>query len=70
MTPGVAVIYIGASLLLSLTQGLGMNLVSANIPQIQGSIGATVNEATWLMAAYVAPNASLSLALIKIRSQF
>lgn len=70
MTSGRAAIYIGASVLLSLTQGLGMNLVSANIPQIQGSIGATTNEATWLMAAYVAPNASLALVLIKVRNQY
>ncbi|MGI6851138.1 MFS transporter [Mesorhizobium sp. 1B3] len=70
MTPARAAVYIGASLLLSLTQGLGMNLVSANIPQVQGSIGATTNEATWLMAAYVAPNASLALVLIKVRNQY
>ncbi|MCB8820383.1 MFS transporter [Microvirga rosea] len=59
-----------AATLLALTQGLGMNLVSANLPQIQGSLGATTNEATWLMAAYMAPNVSLSLLLIKIRMQF
>ncbi|MBZ6076048.1 MFS transporter [Microvirga puerhi] len=59
-----------ASVLLALTQGLGMNLVSANLPQIQGSLGATTNEATWLMAAYMAPNVSLSLLLFKIRMQF
>lgn len=47
-----------------------MNLISANLPQIQGAIGATTTEATWLMAAYMAPNVSLSLALIKIRNQY
>ncbi len=62
--------YMLASLLLALTQGLGMNLISANLPQIQGAIGATATEATWLMAAYMAPNVSLSLALIKIRNQY
>lgn len=59
-----------AAVLLAMTQGLGMNLLSANLPQIQGSLGATTNEATWLMAAYMAPNVSLSLMLIKIRTQF
>ena len=62
--------YILASVLLGLTQGLGMNLISANLPQIQGALGATTNEAIWLMAAYMAPYASLSLILIKIRTQF
>jgi MFS family permease len=59
-----------AAVLLAMTQGLGMNLISANLPQIQGTLGATTNEAIWLMAAYMAPNASLSLLLIKIRTQF
>lgn len=68
--PHMAIAYICASVMLGLTQGLGMNLVAANIPQIQGSIGATVNETTWLVAAYMAPNVSLSLALIKIRTQY
>ena len=59
-----------ASTLLSLTQGLGANLISGNLTQIQGSLGATTNEATWLVAAYMAPNVSLSLMLIKIRTQY
>ena len=59
-----------ASTLLSLTQGLGANLISGNLTQIQGSLGATTNEATWLVAAYMAPNVSLSLMLIKVRTQY
>ena len=70
MPPLRAAGYMLASLLLALTQGLGMNLISANLPQIQGALGATTNEATWLVAAYMAPNVSLSLALIKIRTQY
>lgn len=62
--------YMIAAVVLSLAQGLGMNFISANLLQIQGSLGATTTEATWLMAAYMAPNASLSLALIKIRTQY
>jgi MFS family permease len=62
--------YMVAAVVLSLAQGLGMNFISANLLQIQGSLGATTNEATWLMAAYMAPNVSLSLALIKIRTQY
>ena len=70
MAPSRAAAYMAASTLLALTQGFGMNLVAANIPQLQGPFGATSTEALWLMAAYMAPNASLSLALIKIRNQY
>jgi MFS family permease len=59
-----------ASVLLAVTQGLGMNIIAGNLLQIQGSLGATTNEATWLVAAYMAPNVSLALMLVKIRTQF
>jgi MFS family permease len=65
-----AALYALTSLLLALTQGLGMNLITANLPQIQGSFGATTNESMWLVAAYLAPNVSLSVILIKIRNQY
>ncbi|WP_218821924.1 MFS transporter [Haematobacter genomosp. 1] len=68
--PHLVAAYMVASTLLSLTQSFGMNLVSANIPQIAGDLSATQTEATWLMAAYMAPNVSLAVALIKIRNQF
>ncbi len=65
-----AALYVMTSVLLALTQGLGMNLISANLPQIQGSLGATTNESMWLVAAYLAPNVSLSLILVKVRTQY
>jgi MFS family permease len=65
-----ASLYFLTSVLLSLTQGLGMNLITANLPQIQGSLGATTNESMWLVAAYLAPNVSLSVILIKVRTQY
>jgi MFS family permease len=61
---------IAASLLLWTTQGLGMNFVAANTTQIQGALGATLTETTWLIAAYMAPNVSLTLILTKVRTQF
>lgn len=70
MSPYWSAIYIAASTLLSLTQGLGMNLIATNVSQIQGYLGATSTETTWLIAAYMAPNVSLSVALIKIRAQY
>jgi MFS family permease len=62
--------YMAASLLLFVTQGLGMNLLTANIYQLQGSFSATTAEVSWLSAAYMAPYASLSIALFKIRTQY
>lgn len=70
MSVGMTSAYMLASLLLALTQGFGMNLVTANLQQIQGDLAVTQTEATWLMAAYMAPNVSLAMALIKIRTQF
>ncbi len=63
-------LYMAASVLLFLTQGLGMNLLTANIYQLQGSFSATTTELSWLSAAYMAPYASMSIALFKIRSQY
>lgn len=62
--------YILSGLMMFLTQGLGMNIVSANIYQLQGTFSATVAEVAALSAAYMAPYASLSLALFKIRVQY
>ncbi len=62
--------YFGASTLLALAQGFGMNMIAGNLPQFQGAYSATQTEATWLIAANLAPNVSLSVALIKVRQQF
>ncbi len=56
--------------LLWTAQGLGMNFVAANTNQIQGALGATLAETNWLIAVYMAPNASLTLLLTKLRTQF
>ncbi len=62
--------YIGVALLLAITQGLGVNLVNANLTGIQGSLGATATEASWLTTAYFATNLSASLLLTKVRYQY
>ncbi|TCP87393.1 MFS transporter [Rhizobium sp. PP-CC-2G-626] len=67
---GRASLYMFTSVLMFLTQGLGMNLLNANLYQLQGAFSATVNELAWLSAAYMAPYASLSVALFKIRTQY
>ncbi|MBD9648559.1 MFS transporter [Ensifer sp. ENS09] len=66
----LSAVYVLGSVLLFLTQGLGMNLALANLTQVQGSLSATSIEAGWLSAAYMAPNVSLSIALVKIRAQY
>lgn len=58
--------FIFAGLSFFITQGLGMNLVMANIYQLQGEFSATVAEVAWLSAAYMAPYATFSIALFKV----
>ncbi|MDB6454525.1 MFS transporter [Falsirhodobacter sp. 20TX0035] len=64
-----AAIYVFASLLIGIAQGLGMSFFSSNLSQVQGEFSATQQEALWLVAAYLAP-AALTVALVKIRTQF
>lgn len=67
---GRALACAAVSLLLGLTQGLAVNLVSANLSAIQGSFGATSVEASWLVTAFTATNVSSALLLTKVRLQF
>ncbi len=62
--------YMMSSVMFFLTQGLGMNLALANLTQVQGTIAATTTESAWLSAAYMAPNVSLAIGLVKIRMQY
>ncbi|MDX3910174.1 MAG: MFS transporter [Sphingobium sp.] len=62
--------YIAIAFLLGITGGLGNALVSANLQNIQGSLGLTPVEAAWLPAAYLMVNISTSLILFKFRQQF
>ncbi|MBJ3775098.1 MFS transporter [Acuticoccus mangrovi] len=70
MPPLRAAGYCATSVVLALAQGFGQSLVSSNVNVLQGSFGATQAEVTWLAAAYLAPNVSLTLALVKIRAQY
>lgn len=70
MSRARALAYMLAATMLAMTQQVGANLVTTNVYQIQGDLGATVAETNWLIAAYLAPNVSLSIALIKIRMQY
>lgn len=70
MPPIRATIYASASILLGLTQGLGLNLVAANLTGLQGPLHATQIEVNWLTAAYMATNITGTLFLYKVRTQF
>jgi MFS family permease len=66
----VRLLYALASLTAAVMQGLGTSLISANLAQISGPLEATQNEASWLLAAYLFPNASLGIFLFKVRTQY
>lgn len=68
--PLIVLGYVLASIIVALTQGLGLSFLNVNLQQIAGPLEATNNEAVWLVAAYVFPNASLGLFLFKIRTQY
>ncbi|WP_208435374.1 MFS transporter [Bartonella phoceensis] len=63
-------VYIFASFILQWAYGLGANVVQSNIVRLTGDFHATLTETTWLVAAYMAPNVSVAIMLIKIRYQF
>ena len=67
---GRALPYVGAAVLLGLSQGLGQGFVQANIPTFAGDLGITTTEASWLVAAAMIPRTFLPLMLIKLRTQF
>ncbi|MBG6117369.1 MULTISPECIES: MFS transporter [unclassified Sphingobium] len=69
-TPALRAAYLTIGLLVTITSGLGNALVSANLPQIQGTLGLTPVEGAWLPAAYVMVNLSANLVLFKARQQF
>lgn len=63
-------LYIFAACILQWAYGLGANMVQSNIVQLNGYFHATTMETTWLVSAYMAPNVSMSIILIKIRNQY
>ncbi|HET7864220.1 MAG TPA: MFS transporter, partial [Burkholderiaceae bacterium] len=59
-----------AGVLLGLTQGFGLYLVSNNLGDIQGSLGATAAEVSWLTTAYFATALWATLLVTKMRLHF
>lgn len=62
--------YAAVGVLVALTGSLGNAAVTANIPQLAGSLGVTIAEATWLPVVFVMTNACMNLLLVKFRMQY
>ncbi|MFT4257072.1 MAG: MFS transporter [Pseudoxanthomonas sp.] len=62
--------YGAVGVIVALTGGLSNALVTANLPYLQGALGAYAWEMAWLPAAFVMTNASANLLLVKFRQQF
>ncbi|MCC2970426.1 MFS transporter [Massilia sp. IC2-476] len=62
--------YLAVGILITITGGLGNALVSVNLINLQGVLGAYSTETAWLPAVYVMTNASMNLLLVKFRQQF
>ena len=70
MPPWQALFYFFTAAVLALAQGFSQSVISVNSQQLQGFFGTTQAETLWFTAAYMAPNASLTIALIKLRGRF
>ena len=62
--------YLLVGMVVTLTGGLGNALVTVNLLNLQGALGAYSTEAAWLPAAYVMSNVSMNLLLVKFRQQY
>lgn len=62
--------YLCVGTLVTLTGGLGNALVTVNLVNLQGTLGAYSTETNWLPTVFVMANASMNLLLVKFRQQF
>ena len=62
--------YALVSVLVAITGGLGTALVTANLPFLQGQLGLTPVQGTWLVASYVMVNVTANLLAFKFRQQY
>ena len=62
--------YAAVALLVGITGGLGNALVSANLPFLQGQLGLTPAQGSWLVAAYAMVNVTANLLAFKFRQQY
>ena len=69
-TVPVRVAYACVAVLIGLTGGLGNGLLTASLSSIQGQLGLTTAQATWLPASYVMVNVTANLLVFKFRQQY
>lgn len=62
--------YALVALLVGITGGLGNALVTANLPFLQGQLGLTPAQGSWLVAAYAMVNVTANLLAFKFRQQY
>ncbi len=68
--PGRRLAYALVSVLVAITGGLGTALVTANLPFLQGQLGLTPAQGSWLVAAYAMVNVTANLLAFKFRQQY
>ena len=64
------IIYAAIGVLVAMTGGLSNALVTANLPNLQGALGAYAWQMQWLPAAFVMTSMSANLLLVKFRQQY
>ncbi|TWB60550.1 MFS transporter [Nitrospirillum viridazoti] len=62
--------YAAVAVLVGVAATLGNALVNVNLASLSGALGVYVDQASWLLALYVAFNAGANLMLVKARVQF
>ncbi|MCW4453377.1 MFS transporter [Flavobacterium sp. MXW15] len=62
--------YALVALLAGISGGLGNAMVGANLPYLQGQLGLTPLQGSWLVAAYAMVNITTSLLAFKFRQQY
>ncbi|GAW41211.1 hypothetical protein SH203_01615 [Brevundimonas sp. SH203] len=62
--------YALTGVLVAMVGSLGNAAVTANIQNLQGSLGVTATEAAWLPVVFVMTNACMNLILVKFRMQY
>lgn len=70
LTPMRSMLFILTSTILQWTYGFGSNMIQSNVTEFSEAFQATPTQVAWLLSAYMAPNVSLAIILIKIRTQY
>ncbi|QYC09007.1 MFS transporter [Brevundimonas nasdae] len=64
------IMYAVTGLMVATVGSLGNGAITANVQNLQGSLGITVTEAAWLPVVFVMTNACMNLILVKFRMQY